>query len=236
VIQAKIGVAEITQRPGALMGLVADRLICNGIGVGLPWLDDEHCLPIACPPARCTLTVHDSGLVIWEWRPAPGGQVDPKQLADLACALLTGQAGDQPRRGDGYGRPTVTLKGVVGRELAARGLTVGLELYEDPVFYDVYAAVVAASPGSGPDAEVRVTDDGCLSWEANYRDETALPAGSPEHVAQVAGQEALVADIVARVTLALLVARPGPARHPAGRGRQVWLWGLQVASGSWRRV
>jgi hypothetical protein len=208
------GAAEIARQPGALLHLVAAGLIRSGAGVGLvpPPLVDEPCLPIACPHARCTLTVHDGGQVILEWRPA-AGQVDPKQLADMACALLTGQAGEQPRLGDGYGRRTVTLKGVVGREMAARGLMVDLELYPDPVFYGVSAAIVITSPDSDLETEVWVADDGCLSWECDYG---AASADLGE----------LTADIVARVTAALSVAGPGPAR-----GRRAWPWLRWLAPG-----
>jgi|SRR5579863_954238 len=208
------GAAEIAGQPGALLHLVAAGLIRSGAGVGMvPPLADEPCLPIACSHARCTLTVHDGGQVIWEWDPAAAGQVDPKQLADMACALLTGQAGEQPRVGDGYGRRTVTLKGVVGRELAARGLMVDLELYPDPVFYGVSAVIVVTNPSSGPAAEVQVADDGCLTWECDYG---AAGADLGE----------LATDIVARVTAALSVAGPGPARE-----RRPWPWLRWLAPG-----
>src|SRR5579859_3222805 len=161
------GTAGIAEQRRALMHLVAAGLIRSGTAVGLAPtpLVDEPCLPITCPHARCTLTVHDGGQVVWEWRPVAGGQADPKQLADMACALLIGQAGEQPRLGDGYGRRTVTLKGAVGRELAARGLAVDLDLYPDMEFYDVSAVIVITSPGADLEAEVWVADDGSLCWE-----------------------------------------------------------------------
>ena len=226
--------AEAAGQPGVLLHLVAAGLIRSGAGVGLVPLPvaDEPCVPITCPHARCTLTVHDGGQIIWQWRPAAGGRVDPKQLADVACALLTGQAGEQPRLGDGYGRRTVTLKGAVGRELAARGLVVDLELYPDPVFYDVCAAIVVTSPGSDP-AEVRVTDDGCLSWERDYEAAGTLPAGEPGCPARDVGLGELAADIVTRITAALSVAGPGPGREERAWSRRAWSRLRWLASGGW---
>ena len=224
--------AEPAGHPGALMYLVAAGLIRSGASVGLVPLPlvDEPCLPITCPHARCTLTVHDDGPVIWEWRPAAGGQVDPKQLADMACALLTGQASQQPRLGDGYGRRTVTLKGVVGRELAARGLMVDLGLYPDTVFYDVSAVIVVTSPGSDPEAEVWVADDGSLSWERDYGAAGTLPAGDPGCPAGSADLGELAADIVARVTAALSVTVAGQPH----RGRRAWSRLRWLAPARWR--
>jgi hypothetical protein len=53
--------------------------------------------------------------------------------------LLAGIGSDLTRRGDGYGRAGITFKGVIGTELAARGLNVRLGVYEDQRNYDVTA-------------------------------------------------------------------------------------------------
>ena len=205
--QASAPVAERPATPGELMHRVAEELARNGVGVSYPEWHDARRLVITCPAARCTLAVEDCGLVTWEWHPASAGRTDPKQLADMASTLLTGQSGPHPRRGDGYKRPELTLKGVVGRELAARGLTVDLEVYLDEVVFDAQAGIVVTASG-GVDAEVRVTDNGCLSWERDYWPEAAGITWEPSCTGQIADPQGLVEDIVTAVTQAIAVAVP----------------------------
>src|ERR1700735_126625 len=112
--------AKTTGPPGALMRLVADGLGGNGVMVSRPGSRDGSRLSIACPAARCALTVEDWGSVIWEWSPAAGHAVDPLRLAGLACALLTGRVGLSRWESDGAGRADLTAKGRVGRELRER--------------------------------------------------------------------------------------------------------------------
>jgi hypothetical protein len=167
--------------------------------------------------------------------------VDPKLLADLACTLLIGRAGEQPRQGDGYGRQRVTLKGIVGRELTARGLQVGLEVTKDPMFFEAQTAIVVTRPGSGQNAEVRVTDDGYLTWERNYWDEAAATTGEPEHATQITSPKELAADIVATISMAMsliLAGQPSQQRsHTPARSLLTSLPRLhRVIRCGWRRA
>jgi hypothetical protein len=139
MIMACASVADRVQ-PGELMRLVAGGLASSGLEVRLPGPGHDRHLAIACPgPAQCALAVSDCGLVELDCWPPLSGQADPKQVADLATALLTGRAGDYPRQGTGYGRPDATLKGIVGLELAARGLDVELEVYEDKESFEAWS-------------------------------------------------------------------------------------------------
>jgi hypothetical protein len=199
--------------PGELMHRVADGLARNGFSIGFPECHDSRRLVITCPAAHCTLTVEGFGLVAWEWHPAAAGSTDPQQLADVASTLLTGQGGPGPRRGDGCEQPGLTLKGKVGRELAARGLTVELEVYPDEVAFDAQTAIAITAPG-GKDAEVRVTDYGCLSWEYDSWAEAAALTWEPCSASQIADPQTLAEEIVAAVTQALAVASPGLAGTP----------------------
>src|SRR5580693_4337446 len=106
--QASAQVAESAGEPGALMYLVADGLAGNGFEVGLPEFKDGRRLSVACPVAQCALTVEDWGSVAWEWNPVAGSAVDPLELADVACALLTGRAGLPRWEGDCGGRADLT--------------------------------------------------------------------------------------------------------------------------------
>ena len=224
---------ETEAAAGELMRLVAAGLARYGWGPGTAGIQGGRRLPITVPGARCALTIDDSGLVTWEWRPAAGGTADPGKLAELACALLTGQAGQHPLPGEGHG-PAVTLKGAVGRELKARGLAVGLELHEDSLFFDVYAGIVASWPDGGHGEEVRVTDDGRLTWEYDCEVGTgAVLAREPGHASKGTPDPAAVAaGIVLTLAPAMSQALPDPARpwwsRLASRGPLAWFlagWG-----------
>jgi hypothetical protein len=214
VSQASTVDAEIAGEPGELMHLVANGLSGNGFDVGLPGAEGGRRLSIACPVARCALTVEDWGSVVWEWGPVAGSAVDPLDLADVASALLTGRAGLSRWEGDCGGRADLTLKGRVGRELQARGLQVGLEVYPDELSFEAHAAIVASAPGAGQVAEVRVTDDGWLSWERDCAAEQAAMYPGPNRTAWIADPGKVAGDIVALVTLALPQSLPSRAGQP----------------------
>jgi hypothetical protein len=196
---------ETAGEHGVLMHLVADGLAGKGYEVGLPEFDDERRLSVASPVARCALTVEDSGAVVCDWKPAAGSAIDPLALADLTSALLTGQAGraGQARwESDDADRADLTLKGRVGRELQARGLRVGLEVYPDELAFEAHTAIVASAPDDDEDAEVRVTDDGRLSWERDYAQAPAA-GWEPECTTWITDPAKVADEIVTAVTLAL---------------------------------
>jgi hypothetical protein len=197
-------------RPGELMHLVAGGLAGNGYEAGLPDSDDGRRLSITGPAARCALAVEDCGSVALDWNPVAGKAVDPLELAGVACALLTGRAGLPGWHGDGGSRADLTLKGRVGRELQARGLRVGLEVYPDELSFEAVTAIVVTVPGTGLDGEVRVSDDGRLSWERDYGAEAAVSSWD-ECAAWIADPGKVAADIVAAITLALSLGLPSPA-------------------------
>jgi hypothetical protein len=186
------------------MRLVADGLTQKGFPTQLPAYSDSRRLTIAAPAARCTLSVEDSGGVCWDWQPPAGQALDPRHLADLASLLLTGQSSTQPSAIDPGHLSRFTLKGAVGHELAARGLRARMEICTDHESFDVDAVMVASVPGGC--AEVRVTDDGSLSWEHDYWIEAARATGAPAFAEAILDPRELSASIVATVTQALAVA------------------------------
>lgn len=200
-----ISTAERTQ-PGELVGLVFDGLTASGLEAH-PLGGDGSRLVITYPHARCVLAVSDCGLVEWECCPLPGCPPDPGQVADLATALLTGRTDVFPRLGHGYGMPDLTLKGVVGLELKARGLDAELEVYEDRAHFDARSLIVATCPAAADPATVQVSDDGCVTWTCDYWDDPATPAWDPGGVL-APGPAEVAAAVVTTVTAAMVQA-PG---------------------------
>ena len=200
--------------PGELMRLVADGLTANGFEVRPPECEGGCRLTIGCHRARCTVAVTDWADVEWEWCPLPSGEADPKRIADVATTLLTGDAQDYPRLGNGYGHDTVTFKGVVGLELKARGLAVDLDIYQDEDYFDAHAEIVVTSPGSEADAAVHVADDGSLTWTRDYWAEAAASAWAPDSCGGIADPEKVAGAVVATITRAMSQLA---AVAPAGR-------------------
>ncbi len=145
----------------------------------------------------------------WEFcsRPAAGTAPvsDPALVADLVAMLLTGRPGPFPRLRRGCEQETITFKGMVGRELAARGLDVELAVYADEGAFDSFAEIVATAPGAG-NSKFCVTDQGILTWVRDYRAGTGLGLGG-----QITGPAIVAACVVEAVTRAMAYLRPGHA-------------------------
>jgi hypothetical protein len=185
-----VDTAECAYRPGEVMHMVADRLTARGYDVRRPETEEGRRLTIRSGIGRCMISVSDCGHVEWEYALPDWGEAAPKRIADVATLLLTGGSEDYPRQGTGYGNPGISLKGVAGLELKARGLDVSLEVYEDDAFYDVLAAIVVTNPGTATDAAVRVCDDGIIIWERDYYAEApdAPPATIADSIATTLAQ------------------------------------------------
>jgi hypothetical protein len=197
--------------PGDLLSLVMDGLASVGLDVQR---GEGSRLAIAWPGARCQLAVSDWGTAEWEFWPQSPVGTDPALAADAATALLTGREGPFPRLAARYG--SGTFKGAVGRELRARGLEVTLAVYADEVGFDAFAEVVATAPGGGDEAQVRVADDGGLTWIRDYQAEAASPAPGPGRAPDPAG---VAAAVVEAVTRAMACLRAAPAHLPGGSAR-----------------
>jgi hypothetical protein len=202
--------------PGELLRLVADGLTGAGLDVSPP-ADGEGRLDIAWPGARCTLAVGEGGSAEWEYCPWSAEGADPDLAADLATALLTGQAGPLPRLA-GQQLENVTFKGIVGLELRARGLDVELAVYCDETAFDAIAEIIATVPGPvNGGGQVCVTDDGGLTWTRDYWAETAAIASETKPWGQPADPATIAGSVVEAVTRAMSLLHPAKAGQ-AGHG------------------
>ena len=110
--------------PGTAMRAVAEKLAARGSGVRSPeWEESRRLTITSAGRARCELTVEDGGPVRWDYRPRSGRGTDPAEMTALMLRVL-GAPGEPRTRV----HPGVSLKGVVGRALAARGVKVGMEV------------------------------------------------------------------------------------------------------------
>ncbi len=205
------GVARSAREPGGLMMLVAGGLPAHGFEVRLPEREDGSRLRVSGPDVRCELVVTDCGYVQWDCRPRVAGAAGAKQIADIVTALLTGQAGDQPRKGNGYGNPALPLKAVAALELKARGLAVNLGLCADEIYYEATTAIVVTDPAQKY-AKATVDDDGAVIWERDYWPEAATIKMKPEYSWHITDPAKLAHDITETVCHAMTLAghRPSP--------------------------
>jgi hypothetical protein len=190
-------------KPGELLRLVSEGLAVRRFDVRPPKCEGGCRIAIGYQGARCAVSVSDWGDVEWECCPQAGGEADPKPIADIVATLLTGQAQDYPRLGNGYGHDSVTFKGIVGLELKARGFDVDLEVYEDEDYFDPRAEIVVTSPDSGEDATVHVADDGSITWTRDYWAEAATVIWEPDFCGWIADPEKVAAAVVATITRAM---------------------------------
>jgi len=202
---SKASCASSRARPGELLSLVAGGLAGSGLDVQE---GEDSRLAITVPGARCVLMVSDCGTAEWEYCPRCPAEADPGLAADMATSLLTGRPGPFPRLAGGPSPGSLTFKGMVGRELKARGLDVELAVYADEVAYAAFAEVVATAPG-GDDAHVHVADDGGLTWIRDYETEATTVLG-PEP-GQPADPDGVAAAVVATVTRTMACLNPPAA-------------------------
>jgi hypothetical protein len=189
--------------PGELIRLVADALAGAGLEVRLSGTEEAAQLDITCQAGQCSLSVNDWAYADLDYSPRSRDEADPSLIAGMAAALLTGRAEQVPRPAAICRRDRITFKGIVGRELKALGLDVGLEVYADEDCFDVAAEIVITVPGSSEGAQVRVTDDGCLTWTRDYWGQTVEIVSGPDSCGQLTNPGTVAASVVATITQAI---------------------------------
>jgi hypothetical protein len=188
--------------------MVADGLSRQGFRVTLPDDPDDRELTIANLPGirSCRLHVGDGGDVEWDYPTPEGREPDPKRVADIVTAVLTGDAGPHERLSNSEGTARITFKGIVGLELKTRGFTVGLDVYEDYVAFTVAADIFVTPTGTRGASLVRVNDDGVVMWMNDYWPRHGTSGCEPPYDHRLSGKDTIAREIVETVTRAVRVA------------------------------
>ena len=148
-----------------LLETISARLAgIDGITAKRPQETDDHSLDITRFPdiPYGSLSVLDVGTVRWEYCPEDREKIDARQTANIVTALITDESEPYEEIEDFHGNGT-GFKGIVGRDLMARGLAVKLEVFED---YSSFSA----------DADIVVTKKRTISTDEDAEDRGKTPA------------------------------------------------------------
>jgi hypothetical protein len=205
--------AERECAPGQLMRLVAGGLTAHGFEVHSPEYDDERRLTITgLKDIRCWIIVDDDGHVECEYVPQCGREADPAKVASLVMNRLASDR-QEPYCTAGKPRaPGLPLMCVVGRELKAAGLDVGMNVYPDLDDYDVVAEIVVTNPGHRERGKIRISGDGAITWERDYGDGNGASSGDIAETAET------VASILTHEIAGISTAAGVPQPHRRAEG------------------
>lgn len=152
---------------GTAMRMVAERLTANGVAIRMPDYADSRRLNIVnARRARSEIIAEDCGYVVWDYWPWSGAHSDPADITSLVLRVLGADHYATTRNISA--QPALKLKGIVGRDLAARGLRVSLEVFEDLVAFDVVAEISVTNPARPERGRVCITDEGSVMWEYHH--------------------------------------------------------------------
>ena len=148
---------------------VITRLAAAGAGVHSHCRGDSRELVILnVPGARSCLTFTGTGWVQWHYEPATGPATDPATLTAIIVHILGApQAADTTPDADAY--RSFPFKGAVGQHVQDRDLTVTLRVSEDLESFEATTDIEITSPARPWLGTVRLSDDGHLEWDCDYR-------------------------------------------------------------------
>ena len=176
-LDSKSRLAACDGRPGQAMRVVAEKLADCGYDVRGPDCAEGRCLTITnAGCACCDLIVDDGGSVTWDYCPSTGRDTDPAVMTGLVLRVLGAEDTGRGELGTSA-HPGLLLKGAVGRALDARGMAVRIAVYEDLFSYDADAEILVTNPARPERGQVRVTDDGDITWECFYSDAASRNTG-----------------------------------------------------------
>ncbi|MFD9893371.1 hypothetical protein ACFWY9_28845 [Amycolatopsis sp. NPDC059027] len=157
----------------SVVRLVADRLAERGIPSAI---EEEHWLTL--PGAGGEFYADAYGQVVWAFRLPPAQCDDPVRIVRTILRLL----GAEDLAGlDFSPAPRDTLRRTVGAALHALGLAVRLVVSEDAVAWRVCVELAVSDPSRPSRGEVRLADNGELSWSCLCGPEPGLAAEDIAH-------------------------------------------------------
>ncbi len=180
---------------------IADALNMRGFDALIPTQQGTSFLQVTnARGALCQLTIYDSGVFAWEYRYRDSSRSDPSVLAAMITCILGGNRAADACVPVAH-HPRMTLKGQVGRALAAQGMQVCLNvLDEDEPSFEVYAEIAIANPACRGRGFVCTADDGLICWHGRICD--------PDHP-----DDGLDLDEVTRTLARTLAASGLPAKE-----------------------
>ena len=196
-------VPDLTLSPSAGSGTapaqMITRLAAAGVGVHSHCRGDSRELVILnVPGARSCLTFTGTGWVQWHYEPATGTATSAVTLTGIIVHILGApQVANTAPDADAY--RAFPLKGAVGRSVPDRGLTVTLKVSEDLESFEATTDIEVTSPAQPWLGTVRLSDNGHLEWDCDYR--TAFH-----------GDPGALIDVIAPVLRAALI--PAPRHIP----------------------
>lgn len=130
-----------------------------------------------------------NGRVTWDYRTFDGGRTSAEHMIGIVLDLLS-PAWDDTIAVRRPALPDLTLKGLVGRALAERGMNVALSLRgADEQFFETYAEITITNPAEPGRGAVRVADHGAICWECQIHKAGENSLGrSNEEVARTIAQ------------------------------------------------
>ena len=148
---------------------ITRRLATAGLAVHATQQQDQHELIILnVPGARSCLTFTGTGWVQWHYEPATGPATDPATLTAIIVHILGAPHAAEHTPGvDAY--RAFPLKGAAGRHVQDRGLTVTLHVSEDLESFEATTDIEITSPAQPWLGLVRLSDNGHLEWDCDYR-------------------------------------------------------------------
>ncbi len=150
--------------------VITRRLAAAGLAVHATQQQDQHELIILnITAARSCLTLTGDGYSQWHYEPGTGPATDPATLTAIITHILKApHAADGTTPGaDAY--RAFPLKGIVGRCLQDRGLTVTLQVSEDLESFEATTDIEITSPARPWLGTVRLSDNGHIEWDCDYR-------------------------------------------------------------------
>ena len=136
----------------------------HGCGRG----DNCELVTLNVPGCRSCLTLTGTGWAQWHYEPATGPATSAATLTGIIEHILGAPRAAGRAPGPAAYR-AFPLKGAVGRSAQDRGLTVTLKVSEDLESFEATTDIEITSPAQPWLGTVRLSDNGHLEWDCDYR-------------------------------------------------------------------